>query len=145
MSAQLPLLMIAEGRKPRPRKATVAPEKESRVQCDVAAVLSDHALPEWRWSHFPAGERRDVITGAKLKRDGLQCGWPDMVLLSPLGAFHGLELKRLGEVLTEDQKAFQLWADKHSVPYTVAYSFDEALAVLDAWGCLRIRMHGGAR
>ena len=104
--------------------------------------MRDHALAEWRWSHFPAGERRDVRTGARLKRYGLQRGWPDIVLINPAGLFHGLELKRIGQDLTEDQEAFQLWCIRRGVPHSVAYSFDEALAFLDAIGCLRIKIVG---
>jgi hypothetical protein len=133
-----------DGRRARPRKAPRGTPKECRLQTDVADVLKAHALPEWRWSHFPAGERRDVRTGARLKRYGLQRGWPDIVLINPGGTFHGLELKRVGEELTEDQEDFQLWCIRHGAPHSVAYSFDEALAFLDAIGCLRIRI-GGAR
>jgi hypothetical protein len=142
--AALPLLMIAEGRKPRPRKAPVARPKECALQCAVADLLRRHALPEWQWTHFPAGEWRGVVTGARLKRFGLQRGWPDLQLLSPLGKFHGLELKRLGETLTEDQEAFQVWSVANGVPYSVCRTIDEALAVLDFWSCLRIKI-GGAR
>jgi len=139
-----PLLLLAAGGKPRPRKAPQYRPLESRLQCDVAALLREHALPSWRWSHFPAGERRDIITGARLKRYGLARGWPDIILLSPTGRFHGLELKREGESLTEDQAEFQLWAIRHNVPHSVAFTFDEALAFLDTIGCLRVRI-GGAR
>jgi hypothetical protein len=137
-----PLLMLAEGRKPRPRKAPITAEKEITLQCEVAGVLRAHALPDWRWSHFPAEERRDVITGARLKRMGLQRGWPDFVLVSPAGLFHALELKREGEDLTEDQESFQLWCVRHRVPHSVAFTLDQALAILDHWGCLRIRIGG---
>ena len=139
-----PLLAICEGRKARARKAPLTAPKEYRLQTDVADVLKDHALPEWRWSHFPAGERRDVRTGARLKRMGLQKGWPDIVLINPAGLFHGLELKRIGQDLTEDQEAFQRWAIRHNVSHSVAYSLDEALAALDYWGCLRIKIGGAA-
>jgi len=142
MSATPPLLAIAEGRKPRPRKAPVARPKESTLQCSVAALLRDHRLPEWQWTHFPAGEKRDVITGARLKRYGLARGWPDIILLSPAGLAHFLELKRRGESLTDDQAEFQRWAIRHGVPHSVADSFDQALAFLDAIGCLRIRIGG---
>jgi hypothetical protein len=142
MSATLPLLMLAEGRRPRPRKAPLSRPKESKLQCAVADLLRAHALPEWQWTHFPAGEWRGVITGARLKRFGLQRGWPDIQLLSPTGKFYGLELKRLGETLTEDQADFQLWCIANAVPYSVAYSLDQALAVLDAWSCLRIKIGG---
>ena len=144
MTATPPLLMICEGRKPRTRKAPLARPKESKLQCAVADLLRPHALPEWRWTHFPAGEWRGVITGARLKRMGLKRGFPDIQLISPAGLFHGLELKREGESLTEDQADFQLWCIAHGVPYSVAYSIDEALAVLDAWSCLRIKI-GGSR
>jgi hypothetical protein len=65
-------------------------------------------------------------------------------LLSPSGLFHGLELKRQGETLSDTQEAFQRWCIRHGLPHSVAYSFDEALAVLDAWRCLRIKI-GGSR
>jgi hypothetical protein len=137
MSATPPLLMLCEGRKPRARKAPVSRPKESLLQCAVAYLLRRHALPEWRWTHFPAGERRDVITGARLKRMGLQRGFPDIQLISPAGLFHGLELKRAGESLTDDQADFQLWCIRSGVPFSVCRTTEEAFAVLDAWQCLR--------
>jgi len=137
-----PLLAICEGRKARARKAPLTAPKEYRLQTDVADVLKDHALPEWRWSHFPAGERRDVRTGARLKRMGLQKGWPDVVLINPAGLFHGLELKRAGEDLTDEQADFQVWCCRVGIPYSCARSFDEALGFLDHIGCLRIRIGG---
>src|ERR1019366_9945897 len=127
--------MLSEGRRPRARRAPAVRPREYKLQTAVADILRAHALPEWRWSHFPAGEWRGLITGARLKRMGLMRGWPDIQLLSPIGRFYGLELKREGESLTEDQEAFQLWAIQKSVPYSVAYSIDDALAVLDAWRC----------
>jgi len=135
-----PLLKIMASKRARPRKAPLTAPKESVLQCAVADVLRAHCLPEWRFSHFPAGERRDVRTGARLKRYGLHRGWPDVILISPAGVFHGLELKRHGECLTDDQEQFQLWAIRHNIPHSVAYSLNEAIAFLDAIGCLRIRI-----
>jgi hypothetical protein len=40
----------------------------------TAKLLRTHAAPEWRWSHFPAGEARDARTGARLKAMDLQRG-----------------------------------------------------------------------
>jgi hypothetical protein len=142
MKATPPLLLLAAGRKVRARKAPVARPKESKLQCDVAEVLRCHALPTWRWSHFPAGEKRDIITGARLKRYGLQSGWPDLILASPSGQLHCLELKRIGETLSDAQNDFRLWCISHGVPHSVAFTFDEALAALDHWGCLRILIGG---
>jgi hypothetical protein len=142
MTAIPPLLARMQGAKTRTRKSPANRPRESQLQTEVADLLRAHALDGWRWSHFPAGELRNVITGARLKRFGLQRGWPDIQLLSPSGKFHGLELKRLGETLTEDQEAFQVWCIRSGVPYSVCQTIDQALAVLDAWSCLRIKIGG---
>src|SRR5664279_1760698 len=104
MSAISPLLALARGQKGRPRREPVARPKESVLHCAVAKVLHEHALPTWRWSHFPAGEHRNIQTAARLKRMGLQKGWPDFVMISPDGRFYALELKRRGETLTDEQE-----------------------------------------
>jgi hypothetical protein len=144
MRATPPLLALAAGKKVRPRRAPVIRPKEITLHMSVAEVLREHALPTWRWSHFPAGEHRNIQTAARLKRMGLQKGWPDFVLVPPAGRLHCLELKRIGEKLSDEQEDFQLWCIRHNIPHSVAFAFDEALAVLDAWGCLRVKI-GGAR
>jgi hypothetical protein len=53
---------------------------------------------------------------------------------------HCLELKRQGETLSDAQEDFQNHAIRHGWPHSVAYTLDEALAVLDAWGALRIKI-----
>ena len=108
---------------------------------DMLTKLGDQ---KWRWTHFPAGEARDVRTGARLKRMGLRAGWPDFVMVAPGGRFHGLELKREGEQLTEAQSAFRLWAIAEGVRTTVVCTFDEAFATLSGWGAIR-PVAGGPR
>jgi hypothetical protein len=138
-----PLLALAQGRRVRPRKPAVERPKELALHMAVADTLRRFAKPAWRWSHFPAGEHRDVRTAAKLKAMGVQRGWPDFVLFDPSGLLHALELKRLGETMSEDQEAFQTWCIVRGVPHSVSRSVDEALTVLDAWGALRIKIGGG--
>ena len=57
--------------------------------------------------HIPNEGKRSISTGAKLKRQGLRKGFPDIFLPVASGKFHGLyiELKRIrnGRVST-DQK-----------------------------------------
>jgi hypothetical protein len=144
MSAHPPLLRLMDGKKARPRKAPRAAPKESVLHIAVANTLRDHALPEWQWTHVPSGELRDMRTAVKLKRMRVRRGWPDFILLPPTGRLHCLELKRQGAALTAEQEAFQLWSIRFGVPHSVAFTIDEALAALDAWGCLRIRI-GGAQ
>lgn len=142
MTATPPLIMLAEGRKPRLRRAPKARPKELALHMSVAKILRDHARPDWIWTHIASGEARDVRTATKLKRMGVRRGWPDFVLVPPTGQLHCMELKRIGERLTEDQEAFQLWCIRHGVPYVVAFTIDEVLTAFDAWGCLRIKIGG---
>ena len=135
-----PLLAIAKGRRAHPRKAVAPRAKEIELHMAVADVLRRFAKPEWRWSHFPAGEHRDVRTGAKLKAMGMQPGWPDFLLFDPSGYLHALELKRQGEGLSEDQRAFKDWCIAHCVPHFVVLTTDEAITVLGLWGVLRIKV-----
>jgi hypothetical protein len=112
--------------------------KEIELHCAVATLLRQHCLETWRWFHPANGELRDPVVGAKLKRMGLQKGIPDFVMIAPNGLFHGLELKRPGERLTEEQGTFQSWSIARGVPYCVAHDIDQVLQVLDRWNCLRI-------
>jgi hypothetical protein len=137
-----PLLMIASGRKPRPRRAPPSRPKEHVLHMATAKLLREHCLPEWIWFHVPNGELRDARIGAKLKALGVRAGVADIVLVSPYGSVNFLELKRAGETLSEAQETFQLHCIRRGIPYSVADSFDEALAFLDALGCLRIKIGG---
>ena len=110
------------------------------LQMATAKLLRDYAKPDWKWSHFPAGEHRNVRVAAKLKQMGTKAGWPDVVLLDPHGKFHGLELKRIGEDLNEAQEDFQCWCIRFGIPYSVARTTTDVLRILDAWGVLRIKV-----
>jgi hypothetical protein len=137
-----PLLMLAEGRKPKARKATVIRPKELVLHMAVAKLLREHCLPLWQWTHVPNGEVRDIRTAVKLKRMGTKPGWPDFILCPPAGQLHCLELKRIGETLSDDQEDFRDWCIRHGVPHVVAFTIDEVLTAFDQWGCLRIRIGG---
>jgi VRR-NUC domain len=67
---------------------------------------------------------------------GVKSGWPDLLLVSPMGSVRCLELKRRGESLSEEQEAFSLHCIKHGIPYSVARSRDEAFAALAGWGAI---------
>jgi hypothetical protein len=135
-----PLLAISRGIRARPRKATAPRPKEIALHMAVADVLRRYARADWRWSHFPAGEHRDVRTGAKLRAMGVQRGWPDFVLVDPFARFHALELKREGEGLTDEQRDFKDWCIAHGAPHFVVQTTDEAMAVLSLWGVLRFKL-----
>jgi hypothetical protein len=109
MTATLPpLLALAQGRAIRPRKGPLVRAKEL-----LASLLKRQARPDWRWTHFPAGEARDKRQAAKLKAMGLRPGWPDFLLLPPSGLLHCLELKRQDEDLSDEQGEF--FVDKNTL------------------------------
>lgn len=131
-----PLLMLAEGRKPRPRKAPSIRPREIELHRRTAATLRKLARPDWQWLHIPNGERRDPRTAAKLKAMGVRPGAPDFLLVGPDGAARMLELKRAGETLSEAQMGFKLWAMRHGVAFVVAENFAHVMAALTAWGAI---------
>jgi hypothetical protein len=115
----------------------------------VADLLRWEAAPGWQWSHYPAGENRDhkvnakgqrwSPSGARLKRMGVQRGWPDFILIGPRGkGVHFLELKRRGKGrLSDEQEEFRDWCREHGYPWCCTTSFDEVRAQLKSWGALK--------
>lgn len=126
------------------RSVSPAP-KEFVLQIEVARLLDRYLADGWEYSHFPAGELRTLKTAAKLKAAGTKPGWPDLILISPTGLFHGLELKRQGRGrLSESQQAFHRRAAERGWNVAVADRYEAALDVLAAWGALRIQIQGAA-
>ena len=90
------------------------------------------------WIHVPNGGNRDKITGAKMKKQGVKKGFPDVVIFDlPLkwqGEFRGIviELKRkTGGRLRYEQDE---WLSKLENRYwltKVAYGADEAIDWLE--------------
>jgi hypothetical protein len=139
-----PLLAIAAGKRTRARKAPQNRPKEIILHMSVANLLRKFARTDWQWTHIANGEIRDKRTAGKLKQMGTRPGWPDFVLVPPSGQLHCLELKRIGETLADSQEEFAAWCAEHGVPHVVAFTLDEALAVFERWGCLRVKLAGGA-
>ena len=125
-------------RRHKPETPPAAPE--FATCCALADALRIGASPDWLWMHYPAGEARTAITGARLKRMGTKAGIADYLLCSPDGRLHALEMKRRGGRLSLAQEDFANWCHEHGVPHVVARSFDEAIATLTAWGVLGKRI-----
>jgi hypothetical protein len=130
----------------RQRGVAAPPPLEFELHCLVADTLRRWATPNWIWTHFPAGERRDDVTGARLKRMGLMPGWPDFILIPPATPTicqrpHFLELKRPGGKLTEHQSGFALWCKLNDCPHAVTSDYRTAVKILQAWGALLARVN----
>jgi hypothetical protein len=134
-----PLLVAMAGGKPRLRGARIPVPKESKLHVLVADLLRDHCLPDWRW-RFLNSKARDAREGAIFKTMGVSRGWPDFILVSPFGSVRFLELKRLGEEPSDDQREFRVWCLRCGVPHVVAWTMDQVHEAFMNWGCLRIRI-----
>ena len=112
--------------------------RELRVHIAIAGMLRAYLKDGWRTTHPASGEIRDKRTAAKIRAMGQNPGWPDIILVSPEGRFHGLEIKGPGGSLSTHQRDFRNWCRDHAIPWATVRSVDEAAHVLSDWGALRL-------
>jgi len=62
-------------RSKRQRGVPLLRAKEYELHCMVADTLRRWCNPLWRYTHIPAGEKRDMVTAMRLKRMGVMPGW----------------------------------------------------------------------
>jgi hypothetical protein len=109
---------------------------EAQFQRALIEHLRLRAKPDVLWLHVPNGERRDKITGAKLRALGVLPGAADLLLWHRGNSF-ALELKAPGGRPTESQLEFMARFNDAGGHTAIAEGIDRALACLDAWGLLR--------
>lgn len=75
----------------------------------------------------PNGGRRDAITGAMLKAEGVKAGVADILFLKPNSKYHGLciELKTPKGRQSEAQKRWQRSVELLGYRYVILRSIDE--------------------
>jgi VRR-NUC domain len=123
----------------RQRGVVPPPALEVRTQIALAQTLNVSLSPGWNWTHIGHGGKRSAATAAVMKRSGVHPGWSDFILLSPHALAHFIELKRgTGSVVSDDQKAFAAYCNRHGYPHAIAFGFDDAIAVLKHWRAVRI-------
>lgn len=81
----------------------------------------------------PNGSRRDVVTGAILKREGVVAGVADLILLIPKKGYASLciEMKYGGNGQSESQKEWQRLAEAAGNKYVVCRSLEEFVRVVN--------------
>jgi hypothetical protein len=81
---------------------------------------------------IPNGGRRDAVTGARLKAEGVKAGVPDLFLPWPAGGWHGLfiELKAPGGRPTPAQRRWIERLQAAGYRAEVCYGWEEAAVVL---------------
>lgn len=100
-----------------------------------ALACKRYKLPEKLLFAIPNGGRRDVVTGARLKAEGVRTGVPDMFLAFASNGFHGLflELKAKGGRLSKEQKTFLEMANIAGYATAVPIGFIEAKDVIEKY------------
>jgi hypothetical protein len=80
----------------------------------------------------PNGGKRDKVTAAILKREGVKSGVPDICLPVPCGKYHGLYIEM--KVGDNTPSTNQLWwieqLQKQGYKVEVCYGWDEAVKVI---------------
>lgn len=82
--------------------------------------------------HIPNGGKRDKVTAARLKAQGVKAGLPDLFLPVSRAGWHGLfiELKVYGNKPTEKQKYWLTRLRFQQYYTTVCYGWEEAKDVI---------------
>ena len=74
---------------------------------------------------IPNGERRDAVTGAKLKAEGVTAGAADLIILLPIGNTLFVEVKTAKGRQSPAQKAFQERVESLGFNYVIWRSIDD--------------------
>ena len=111
---------------------------EAQIHRAVCDHLHLRARPAVLWLHVPNGEKRDKITGAKLRRMGLLPGASDLLFWHQGNSF-ALELKAPSGRLSERQLEFLARFNDAGGHTAVAEGLDRAIAVLESWNLLQGR------
>ena len=124
--------MLDQTTKPRPKplKLVAWECSEFAVQCSLVDALRKFARPDCLWLHIGNGERRDVITGSRLKRMGVRAGAADLLFVRAGAPPLFLELKTSRGTQSQSQRAFEAQAITAGAQYAIVRSIDEALALL---------------
>ena len=107
--------------------------EESKIQSAIMRHL-DGVLPSsYRAYAIPNGAKRDKITGAILKREGVKAGMPDIAIIGTDGYSAFLEVKREGGRLSPAQIEFRDWCAANRVPFAVVRSVEDVQETLRGW------------
>lgn len=87
--------------------------------------------------HTPNGGKRSKASGGKLHAMGVVPGVFDLIFLLPGPRTCLLELKVSGGSVSKEQTEFARGLDELGIEWAIAWSLDQALAILEAWDCIK--------
>jgi hypothetical protein len=108
---------------------------EAGIQAEVVKALSAHGVYALM---IPNGEigRLTAARYTRLVAQGFRRGAADLILLSPEGKTHFLEMKRPGGKQSPGQVDFQKLCEKKGWPYKLAESAQDAINAATDWGLI---------
>lgn len=104
-------------------------ESQEQAAIFAWAARAKGRYPELALLHaIPNGGDRHPAVGARMKREGVKRGVPDICLPVPRGEYHGLyiELKAHGGRVSDDQKAWHLMLEAQGYWVSICWGFDSA-------------------
>lgn len=114
--------------------AHIQRQDEHGIQVAIMQFL-DRALPSSCYAFaVPNGGKRDRITGAILKREGVKAGVADIIVMRNPGLCALIEVKTAKGSLSNSQKAFRDWCAANGFPYAVVRGIGDVQAALLDWG-----------
>jgi hypothetical protein len=130
----------------RTRSGSKPPSIDSLSEADIQIQVVEYAsllAAQCGFLFFSVGNEAmgEAKTGAglgrmaRLKKMGLRPGVADLVFVKD-GRAYFLEMKKPGGKQSDDQTDFQLDAARVGAQYAVAYSFEEAVKILQSWGII---------
>lgn len=95
----------------------------------------DYGLPEFALFAIPNGGARDVITGARLKQEGVRRGVLDLMLAKPMNPHAGLfiEMKVGDNQPSDHQKAFMEYLEGAGYKCAVHWSARTAIEEIEKY------------
>lgn len=119
-------------------------EPEFVLQVQIIEALKKILLASVCFTAFPAGGG-GRIRGAKLKKAGLNPGWPDIQLIAADGRYYGMEVKTQKGRLSPAQKALHRRLEENNCKVAVVRSVEEAMDAVNDWKLTLIRYRGRAK
>ena len=117
------------------KSKTVRKEPELLIQSNIIQMLKENLKHNVLMTASPAGGGGRV-RGAKLKRAGLQSGWPDIQLIHE-GRYYGLEVKTSTGRLSPAQKIIHQKLTDSGCLVAVVKSVTDAQEKIVEWGISR--------
>lgn len=112
-------------------------QPESHIQQAVVKYLRDKG---YMVAHVPNGgkmpgtQRQRMQRGARLKREGLLAGFPDLLIYGSNGRVGHIEIKAEGGTQTPSQKEVQAMLETLGQSYTICRSIADVDETLTEWG-----------